>query len=101
MFRNFRLLGALFMLPWMLIAAFGAQYVQAAPSGQAGAQTFTVLVGNGITTTPGDKPSFQGQNFYPGTVTIHAGDTIVWKHNSGGEPHTVSFLGPVKDPGPG
>ena len=103
MFRNFRMLGALFLLPWLLIAALGAQYVQAAPSQQAGAQTFTVLVGNGITTMPGDKPSFQGQNFYPSTVTIHVGDTVVWKHNSGGEPHTVTFLGPVnlKDVGPG
>src|SRR6478672_4907833 len=30
MFRNIRLLGALFMLPWLLIATFGAHYVQAA-----------------------------------------------------------------------
>lgn len=99
--RIVRLLGALFLLPWLLIATFGAHHVWAAPSQQAGAQTFTVLTGNGITTTPGEKPSWQGQNFYPGIVTIRVGDMIVWKHNSGDEPHTVTFLGPVKDPGQG
>jgi plastocyanin len=101
MLRKFRLFGSLFLLPWLLIATFGAHYALAAPSQQAGAQTFTVLTGNGITTTPGDKPAWQGQNFYPGAVTVHVGDTIVWKHNSGAEPHTVTFLGPVKDPGQG
>jgi plastocyanin len=101
-----RLLGGLFLLPWLLIATFGSHYAAAAPAQQTGPQTFTVLVGTGISTTAGDKPSWQGQNFYPGTVTVHVGDTVTWKHNSGAEPHTVTFLGtftgtldlPIPDP---
>ncbi|MEO8285872.1 MAG: plastocyanin/azurin family copper-binding protein [Chloroflexota bacterium] len=99
MMRKLRFFCALVMLPWLLVATVGAQYASAAPAAQTGPQTFTVLVGNGIITKAGDKPSFQGQNFYPGTVTLNEGDSIVWKFNSGNEPHTVTFLGPVKDPG--
>ena len=100
MMRKIRLLGILFVVPWMLIAAFGARYVSAAPTQQAGPQTFTVLVGNGISTEAGEKPTWQGQNFYPANITVNAGDTVIWKFNSGNEPHTVTFLGPLTDPGP-
>lgn len=95
--KKVKLLGTLFLLPWLLVVAFGARYVSAAPAEQAG-QTFTVMVGNGISTQAGDKPSWQGQNFYPGTVTINVGDNIQWKFNSGNEPHTVSFNSPITDP---
>jgi plastocyanin len=36
--------------------------------------------------------AFQGPGFYPASITIDAGDTIVW-HFPAGEPHTVTLLG--------
>ena len=98
--RKLRLMATLFVLPWLLMAAVGARYVSAAPVAQAGPQTFTVLTGAGFALQTGEKPSWQGQNFYPASITVNIGDSIVWKHNSGNEPHTVTFLGPVTDPGP-
>lgn len=95
--KNLRLLATLFVLPWLVMAAIGTRYVSAAPT-QAG-QTFVAMVGNGISTKTGDKPSFQGQNFYPQSITLNVGDTVQWKFNSGNEPHTVTFLGPITSTG--
>jgi plastocyanin len=95
MIRKLRFLGAIFLLPWLLMAAMGTRYTEAAPAQQA--MTFTVMVGNAIHTEQGEKPSWQGQNFYPGTLTINEGDSITWKFDTGNEPHTVSFLGPITD----
>lgn len=96
MIRKLRLAGAMFLLPWLLIAAIGPRFANASPVQLAGPQTFTILNGNGIHTDDSGKPSWQGQNFYPNSVTINVGDSVVWKHNAGGEPHTVTFLGPLK-----
>ena len=93
--RNFKLLGAMFVLPWLLVAAFGARYVQGAPLAQPAATNFTVVVGNPIYTEEGEKPTWQGQNFYPGTLTVNVGDSVTWKFDAGNEPHTVTFMGPV------
>ncbi|MEO5953204.1 MAG: hypothetical protein ABIQ44_12130, partial [Chloroflexia bacterium] len=93
--KKLRLLATLFVLPWLVMAAIGTRYVMAAPTTQGEPQTFTALVGNGISTKVGDKPSWQGQNFYPATITVNVGDSVLWKFNSGNEPHTVSFMGPI------
>jgi LPXTG-motif cell wall-anchored protein len=96
--RNLTLLGAMFVLPWLLVAAFGARYVEGATLAQAGATNFTVVVGNPIYTDEGGKPTWQGQNFYPGTLTVNAGDSVTWQFDAGNEPHTVTFMGPVTGP---
>lgn len=95
--RNLKLLSAIFVLPWLLVAAFGARYAQGAPLTHQGAgpTNFAVVVGNPIYTEEGEKPTWQGQNFYPGTLTINAGDSVTWKFDAGNEPHTVTFMGPV------
>ena len=95
MMRNIRLLSTMFLLAWLLVAALGARYVEGAPLAQAGATNFTVVVGNPIDTEEGEKPSWQGQNFYASKVTVNVGDTVTWKFDSGNEPHTVTFMGPV------
>jgi plastocyanin len=97
--KKLRLLATLFVLPWLVVATIGTRYVMAAPAEQAGAQTFTALVGNGISTKTGEKPSWQGQNFYPASITLNVGDSIQWKFNSGNEPHTLTFMGPVTSTG--
>ena len=97
-FRNVKLLTAMFLIPWLVVAAFGARYVEGSGLSQAGAGNFTVGVGNPIHTEEGEKPSWQGQNFYPGKLTINAGDTVTWKFDAGNEPHTVTFMGPVTGP---
>jgi plastocyanin len=94
MMRKLRLIGALFLLPGLLMMALGPRFASATALAADGPQTFTVLVGHNITTDNGSKPNWEGQNFYPATITINAGDSIVWKHNSDLEPHTVTFLGP-------
>ncbi|HYO48383.1 MAG TPA: plastocyanin/azurin family copper-binding protein [Chloroflexia bacterium] len=96
MFKRLKLVGAMFVLPWLLTYAVGARYVAAAPQAQAGPQTWTVMVGAEIFTEPGEKSSWHAMRFYPETITINAGDTILFKQNSGVEPHTVTFLGPDK-----
>jgi plastocyanin len=53
-----------------------------------------VLMGQQLSPDQNQKPTWQAFSFYPDNITIHEGDTVTWKHNSGGEPHTVSFLGP-------
>jgi LPXTG-motif cell wall-anchored protein len=94
MFRKIRLFGALVLLPWLLMVAVWPNFATATTLAADGPQTFTVLVGNNITTDNGPKPNWEGQNFYPAKITVNVGDTIIWKHNSGLEPHTVTFLGP-------
>ena len=96
--RNCRLLAALFFPVCLMAATTGARYVEGAALSQAGASNFTVVVGNPIHTEEGEKHSWQGQNFYPKLVTIDAGDTVTWKFDSGNEPHTVTFMGPVAGP---
>lgn len=64
------------------------------PAKPAGATTWTVLVGGeaGIEKQEyGPAGAWQFMRFYPETITINAGDTIVWKQNSA-EPHTVTFI---------
>ena len=96
--RHSRLLTFMVLLPWLVAVAFGARYVQGASLPQAAGMNFTVVVGNPIYTEQGEKPSWQGQNFYPGTLTVNAGDSVTWKFQSGNEPHTVTFMGPVTGP---
>jgi plastocyanin/predicted lipoprotein with Yx(FWY)xxD motif len=60
------------------------------------ATTWTVLVGGeaGVEQQEtGPAGAWQFMRFYPETLTINAGDTIIWKQNSA-EPHTVTFLKP-------
>ena len=59
---------------------------------QSAGTTWKVLVG-------ADTPdhALQGQDFYPRTITINAGDTITWTKNVVLE-HTVSFLSGAKPP---
>jgi plastocyanin len=56
----------------------------------AAATTLTVQVGGS-----NSDGSVDGQNFYPGVATIHAGDSIQWKFRGG---HTVNFYTPPGDP---
>src|SRR6476620_7348790 len=77
--RSVSLLAAVFFLA----ATSGARYVEGATLSQARSSYFTVVVGNPIHTEEGEKPSWQGQNFYPKVVTINAGDTVTWKFDSG------------------
>lgn len=43
--------------------------------------------------------ALQALQFYPGTITIDAGDSVTWQFPAG-EPHTVTFLGPKSAPPP-
>jgi plastocyanin len=49
-------------------------------------QTYTVLVG-----AENVRQAASVMSFFPGSVTVHVGDTITWKANSH-EIHTVTFL---------
>ena|GEM_PF-417207 len=88
---------AMLLLPLMLASVVGARSAAAAPAEQGAAQTFTVMVGQAISTDEGEKPNWQALKFYPDNVTINAGDSILWKFNSDAEPHNVVFLGPEKE----
>ena len=46
------------------------------------------------------QEALQALSFYPQAITIDAGDTLTWTYPSGGEPHTVTFLGPRSSPPP-
>ena len=66
---------------------------QPALAAQTGPTTWTVLVGGEaqISQQPdGPAGAWQFMRFYPETITINAGDTVVWKLNSA-EFHTVTF----------
>jgi plastocyanin len=70
--------------------------VAPAAAAQTGPTTWTVLVGGEaqVSQQPdGPAGAWQFMRFYPETITINAGDTIVWKLNSA-EFHTVTFLAP-------
>lgn len=85
---------ALLVMPMLAMSVAGIRPAVAAPAGQpAGAQTFNALMGNEIFTEEGEKSTWQAIRFYPENITINAGDSINWKHNSGVEPHTVTLLG--------
>jgi plastocyanin len=43
--------------------------------------------------------ALQALQFYPATITIDEGDSVVWQYPAG-EPHTVTFLGPKASPPP-
>jgi plastocyanin len=93
MSRKLRIGVAMALLPALLLSLSGMS-AAAAPAEQSGTQTWTALSGAEIFTEPGEKSSWQAMKFYPGSITINAGDRITWKHNAGVEPHTVTFLGP-------
>lgn len=82
------------LLPMLVASAAGVRSAAAAPTEQGAAQTFTVMVGQQIFTEEGEKPTWQALKFYPDSVTINAGDSILWKFDSGAEPHNVVFMGP-------
>jgi plastocyanin len=89
------------MLPMLLSAAAaailpGAAAVHAAPAAQAGSQTWTVLAGGQSAPVPGpDRPTsaWTYTRFYPDKITVHVGDTIIWKLNSM-EIHQIVFPAP-------
>jgi plastocyanin len=68
----------------------------AAPASQTGPTTWTVLVGGQAEIEQqelGPMGAWQFMRFYPDSITINVGDTIVWKLNSA-EPHTATFPKP-------
>jgi plastocyanin len=68
----------------------------AAPAVQSGPTTWTVLVGGQAEITQqemGPAGAWQFMRFYPESITINVGDSVVWKLNSA-EMHTVTFLKP-------
>jgi plastocyanin len=99
-----RKLGVIWMLVLLAGLATGAAPYQAlaAPAAQTGPTTWTVLVGgqSAIEQQPmGPAGAWQFMRFYPGTITVNVGDTIVWKLNSA-EPHTVTFPKAGEQPPP-
>jgi plastocyanin len=69
----------------VLLVALAVPAAALAQDGSSGSQTYTVLVGYE------NKYTAIGiMGFFPGSVTIHAGDTVHWVINSE-EIHTVSF----------
>jgi len=84
---------------WTLVLVTGLatgiapQMTLAAPAAQSGPTTWTVLVGGQAEISAqemGPAGAWQFMRFYPETITINVGDTVVWKLNSA-EPHTVTF----------
>jgi plastocyanin len=74
-----------------LVSAMGVPLASIATTAPAAAATtLTVQVGGA-----NSDGSIDGQNFYPGVATIHAGDSIQWKFRGG---HTVNFYTPPGDP---
>ncbi|MDQ3930039.1 MAG: plastocyanin/azurin family copper-binding protein [Chloroflexota bacterium] len=95
---KFKVLAAVLVLPWLAVSVFGARYVSASELSQPaaqGTQTFTVLMGAEYFTEEGDKSSWFSYRFFPEKLTIIVGDTIMFKHNSGLDVHTATFLGPM------
>lgn len=94
--KTLRLLAALFVLPTLLIAVAGNGQATAAPASQTGAQNWTVLAGGESAPEPGPvhpTSAWTYTRFYPDKITVHVGDTIVWKLNSM-EIHQVVFPAP-------
>jgi plastocyanin len=74
----------------------------AAPAAQAEPTTWTVLVGGQaevVQQDQGPAGAWQFMRYYPGSITINVGDTIVWKLDSA-EPHTVTFPQPGETKAP-
>jgi plastocyanin len=81
-------------------ASLAVPQAVAAPAPQNGPTAWTVLVGGqaGIEQQAmGPAGAWQFMRFYPDSITINAGDTIVWKLASA-EPHTVTFPAPGEQP---
>jgi len=96
MHRKLRLLATVTLLVGLFAAWAGTRHAEAAPAApttQAAGQTFTVTVGHQVFTETGDKSSWQAGRFYPESLTINVGDSIIFKHDAAVEPHTASFLG--------
>lgn len=96
--KNLRVIAAL--LPLLLLSAAGAYPLAAAaaapPAASAGSQTWTVLAGGQSAPEPGPEhptSAWTYTRFYPDNITVHIGDTIVWKLNSM-EIHQVVFPAP-------
>lgn len=96
MLRKLRLVGVLFLLPILGLAGYigGIDHAMAAPVEQAAAKSFTVYNGHEVFTETGQKSTWQANRYYPESVTINSGDTVMFKHHSGVNPHTASLLGP-------
>src|SRR5439155_20276967 len=93
MHRTLRLLAAITLLVGLFAAWAGTRHAEAAPASHPtlAGQTFTVTVGHQVFTEAGEKSSWQVDRFYPESITINAGDSIVFKHDAATEPHTASF----------
>ncbi len=98
MFTKMRAVAALATLAWSLALIWPTGHAAAAPAQQTGPTTWTVIAGQAIHTQPGPYSTWMSMRFYPETLTIDAGDSVVWKANGGLEPHTITFLGPDKLP---
>lgn len=57
---------------------------------------FLDLMASGSVAASGqvNYPQYGSLRFYPGSLTVHAGDTVVWAQNDYHEEHTVTFLAP-------
>ena len=91
--QKFGVIGMLILLAASLTAP---QSMAAALAPQAGPTTWTILVGGqaGVQQTAmGPMGAWQFMRFYPDSITVNVGDTIVWKLASA-EPHTVTFPKP-------
>jgi plastocyanin len=80
-------------LSLLLLTSLIASPAMAAGPAPQGPTTWTILVGGqaGVQQTAmGPMGAWQFMRFYPNTITVNVGDTIVWKLASA-EPHTVTF----------
>lgn len=94
--KKFRLIAAVCMLPMLLLSLAGSLPASASPAAKAGPQTWTVLVGGQSMMVPGPEhpvSAWMYARFYPQNITVHEGDTIVWKLKSM-EFHEVIFPAP-------
>lgn len=100
MFRRVRIIVAALVAPWLIMIAlgmFGIRPAAAAPALQTGPITWTAYMGHEAMPQAGSTmPAWEMDAFYPANLTIHVGDSVMWKHNSMDNPHTVTFLGPEK-----
>lgn len=76
------------------LAGCGGGSNNTVPAGPTGPLTWYVQAGGSQ-----QNEALQALQYYPGTITIDAGDSITWKFPAG-EPHTVAFLGPKSAPPP-
>ncbi len=90
-----RVAASLLVTPMLIMSVAGIRHAVAAPAEQpAGPQTFNALIGHEFFTVEGEKSTWQADRFYPENITVNAGDSIMWKHDGGVDPHTVTLLGP-------